>query len=304
MRATWQTRTMDINAPDEYLPLASGRVFFWGGFGADGQQPGAELIAYDDGDGNIAGNVLVGGSIRYEDGAILVEWNADPPPGPSGGGTFVGTLAPAPDGSTRVFQFTTGADLSRGGNDGEGRLRLQITDLATPGVSFEDAYDNWNGIIHGESLDPEGVNTVDYSAGSGTITFITPPAAAAPGTFTVQVTNVATMMYAGWVFRVKTPAAPGLDKGLFSDHTGRLWGPPAAGSSNPYPTDRLDHLRGRYIASFAGSPIVAGRDMILTYDALTGVPPVLDIPIDYYQVAAMGNVNLTEAPAEVGFGGG
>jgi len=85
-----------------------------------------------------------------------------------------------------------------------------------------------------------------------------------------------------------------LDKSLFADNNGRLWGDVV----NPFPVDRLDHLRGRYYASLAGSPIVAGRSLALTYDAQTSVPPVRDIPIDADQVAVVGRIKLTELPPE------
>ena len=111
----------------------------------------------------------------------------------------------------------------------------------------------------------------------------------------MQVTNVTTFMYSAFVFRVKTPTAPGLDKGLFADNNGRLWGD----SANPYPTNRLDHLRARLTASLSGSPIAAGRSMVLTYDALTGVPPVRDVPVGGDQIAVTGRIKLTEVPPEV-----
>ena len=53
----------------------------------------------------------------------------------------------------------------------------------------------------------------------------------------------------------------------------------------------------------AGSPIAAGRELQLTYDSLTGVPPALDVPISDGEVAALGQIRLTEKPPEVGFGG-
>ena len=113
--------------------------------------------------------------------------------------------------------------------------------------------------------------------------------------FTVQVTNNANYLYSAFVYRVKTPTGPGLDKGLFADNAGRLWGDTA----NTFPTDRLDHLRGRIIAVLAGAPIAVGRDQQLTYDALTGVPPVRDVPVAGDQIAVAGRISLTEVPPEV-----
>jgi hypothetical protein len=296
---TWETATLDIYVPDDLLPLQPGRVFLWGGFGADGAQAGAELIAVDDGQGNIVGDVLVGGTIDYATGHIRAEWNTDPPPGPAGGALVTATLVEAIDGSRRAFSFTTGANLSRAGQDGEGRCHLLLSAMSRVGWTVEDAYDNWQGLLHGDSLDPEEANTINYALGTGTIVFAVAPPVGAPNTFPIRVSNVATLMYAGWVYRVPTPGGVGLDKGLFADNNGRLWGPPAAGSSNTFPTDRLEHQRGQYIAALAGGAVAAGRSQQLTYDALTGVPPALDIPMAGDEVAAVGRITLTEKVPEI-----
>jgi hypothetical protein len=299
MRARWNTQRMDFTLPADYLPTTKGRVFFWGGFDADAAQPGAQLIAVDDGDGNIVGNVVPGGSILNETGKVLADWNVAPPPGPGGGATVVATLTQVPNGILKTFDFTTGSNLSRTGLDGEGRLRFRLTDLATPGVAFEDAYDNWQSGIHGASLDRNGDNFLTYLTGVGRITFLVPPAATAPLTFAIKVTNVAVLLYSAFVFRVKNPASAGLDAGLFADNNGRFWGPPGSGPVNPFPTDRLDHLRGRYIAELASGFIPSGRTLELTYDALQGVPPALDVVVASDQVAAPGRVALSEKPPEV-----
>jgi hypothetical protein len=242
----------------------------------------------------------VGGTIDYETGRIIATWNTDPPPGPGGGAAFPAVpLAPAPDGVTRQFTFAIGADISRLGADGEGRARFVFSSLSRPGVTFEDAYDNWQGRLDGASLDPEGLNTISYGTGIGTITFRVPPAASAPAVFPVEITNVGTFMYAGWVYRVKTPGSPGLDKGLFADNNGRLWGPPGAGSANPFPADRLEHERGQFVATLQGAAVAAGRPQFLTYDSLTGVPPALDIPIAGDEVATAGRITLREQPPEM-----
>jgi hypothetical protein len=417
VRATWQTRTMDFFLPADLLPLQPGRVFIWGGFGADGAQTPAELLAYDDGAGNIAGNVLAGGQIDYQTGLVRATWNTNPPPGPGAGNEYYATFLAAGlpfDGVKRRFDFAiqglpvqgisrfAPSNLDRG----EGRTRLQLSDLSTPGFSVLDAFDNWQGKLHGTGLDRVGVNTLIYTTGLGTLTFLTPPPALpvpasaplvamaaggsvnpglhqwaythvtngvesapsplstpptnvlggtqtanlsgiangpvgttakniyrykaggnvlfkvgtipdnvttvfvdtftdasltnpAPPYFRVRVTNVATVLYAGFVFFVKTPAIPGLDKGLFADNTGRFWGPPAAGPANAFPTDQLDHLRGRYHADLAGAPVAAGRDLQLTYDALTGVPPALDLVMGQNEVPAVGRISLIEKAPEV-----
>lgn len=297
---SWTTRRMDIYVDADLLPLTPGRVFIWGGFSVDGVQPGGiELVAVDDGDGNIISDVLVGGTIDYATGHIQATWNVltGPPPGPAGGAAGVATLTPAPDGTTRQFALTGMGDLSRTGLAGEGRTRFQFSDLSTPGVTFVDAYDNWQGALHGESLDNEGTNIVQYSLGTGAVTFAVAPSAAAPAAVAIQVTNVATLMVAGWVYRVPIPGG-GLDKGLFSDNFGRLWGPPGSGSANLFPIDRLEHQRGQYIASLQGGAVPAGFGQFLTYDALTGVPPALDIPIAGDEIATLGRITLNEKAPE------
>jgi hypothetical protein len=249
--------------------------------------------------------------INYSSGRVTFTWNTDPPPFPLGGYplTRKGYLRTAPDGVTRTFAFDVfvlaggpGAggqspvDLSQTADGGEGRTRLQFSDLSGPGVAIRDAYDNWQGRIDGESIDREGVNFLLYppsginATANGEVTFAVAPPASANQDFDVVVTSVATFMYSGWVFRVKSPGGPGLDKYLFADNNGRLWGQ----ASNPYPVNRLDHLRGRYIAQLSGAPVAAGREMTLTYDALTGVPPARDIPMNGSQVAAVGRISMTE----------
>lgn len=312
--AVWTTRTVDVTLPIEYLPLVPGRVFFWGGYSADGAQPGgAELTVQDDGEGNMVGDIdgAQTAQINYSSGRVTFTWNTDPPPFTFGGYPLVrkGYLRTAPDGVTRTFEYDvfvlpggplaigqTPVDLSQTADGGLGRTRLQFSDLSGPGVAIRDAYDNWQGRLDGESIDREGTNFVLYppsglnATANGEATFAVAPAASANRDFDVVVTSVATFMYSGWVFRVKSPGGPGLDKHLFADNNGRLWGQ----ASNPYPVNRLDHLRGRYIAQLAGAPIPAGREMLLTYDALTGVPPARDIPMSGSQVAAVGRISMTE----------
>jgi len=423
--ATWSTDTVDIFIAEEFLPLEPGRLFFWGGFGKDGAQPGAELTAFDDGGGNMVGDTLAGGNVIYETGRVRFVWNTSPPPGIAGGVARFGRLLQDPDGVLTEFDFEvrTGAngtgvvaDLSATTDDGEGRLRLALHELSVVGFSFDDAYDNWQGGLDGDGLDRENVNFISYSIGTGKLTFLNPPPVgvaatgtitavptaslidgetftlddgvnpaatfefdippngvgggnvvvdisaavtaedvrnvmiaaingvaalgitAAPGVavdqialtnnstgvsgnvviadtvvdvgfvhtgmaggaglrkeFTVQVTNNANYMYSAFVYRVKDPTAPGLDKGLFADNGGRLWGDTA----NTFPTSRLDHLRGRLIATLSGAPIAVGRDQELTYDALTGVPPVRDVPVAGDQIAVAGRISLTEVAPEV-----
>jgi hypothetical protein len=305
VRVEWSTRTVDIYINPEFLPLEPGRLFFWGGFSKDGTQPGGvELIAFDDGDGNIVGDVLAGGFVIYETGHVVFTWNTDPPPGIAGGVARFGRLVQVPDGVLREFDLQvrtlTGGggvlvDLSAGGDDGEGRTRLRLSELSTVGFTLQDAFDNWQGAFHGPSLDSENDNSIIYSLGTGKLTFAQPLPVGTPQDFQVQVTNVTTFMYSAFVYRVKTPSGPGLDKGLFADNTGRLWGD----SANPFPQNRLDHLRARLTAALSGAPIAAGRSQVLTYDALSGVPPVRDVPVAGDQIAVAGRIKLTEVPPEV-----
>ena len=212
-------------------------------------------------------------------------------------------MVQVPDGVLRVFDLevrdTTGGggslvDISAAGDDGEGRIRFRLSELSAVGFTLGDAFDNWQGQIYGD-VDREGANTIVYALGTGKLTFKSAPPIGTSQDFEVQITNVTTVMYSAFVFRVKTPAVPGLDKGLFADNTGRLWGDTA----NPFPTDRLDHLRGRLIALLTGAPIANGRALELTYDALTGVPPVRDVPVAGNQIAVGGRIKLIEQPPEI-----
>ena len=314
VRIAWTTRKINVFFPTEYLPLEPGRVWWWVGYrGPTGTQPdGADLNVFDDGAGNMVGDAIVGGTVNYETGEIEVELNANPPPTTP---TLVGYayLLQAPDGVTRTFDFEVfdmpggvggggaAVDLREGGVDGEGRTRFRMTDLATPGVSLQDAWDNWQGGLHGPTLDTEGDNTLSYTPGGanttafGRVTFTVAPAATATRDIPVYVTAVGVGMYSAWAFLVKTPGGPGLDKYLFADNNGRLWGTQV----NTYPTDRLDHLRGRYLATLSGSPIASGRSLRLTYDAFIRVPPHLDVPIQDDQVAAISQIRLVERAPEV-----
>jgi len=427
VRAEWSTDTVDVFIPEEYLPLTAGRLFFWGGYSAFGAQAGgSELFAFDDGDGNMVGDVLTGGVVIYETGRVTFTWNTSPPPGIGGGVTRFGRLLTAPDGVTTQFDFQirdesggggTLQDISATGLGGVGRTLLRLTDLTTLGFALEDAYDNHDGLLDGLSLDRENDNYILYPTGTGRLSLeqplpvgvpatgviITPAFAslvdgetftlddgvnapvvfefdtvpngvgggnevvdissaitaddvrdvmvtainaatvplgitATPGPnpgevlltnnatgaqgnavisdtvasglfttsgmaggsgtpqeFAIEITNVGTYMVSAFVFRVKDPNGPGLDKSLFADDDGRLWGD----TSNAFPTDRLDHLRGRIISALAGAPIAAGRDLQLSYDALTGVPPVRDVPVAGDEVAVAGRISLTEVAPEV-----
>lgn len=306
VRIQWTTNRVDIFLPAEYLPLQPGRVWFWGGFrGPNATQPGgADLNVFDDGTGNMVGDALVSGQINYETGAVNFAWNAVPPPGIATA-TYYGRLAVTPDGTNRTFAYTVrtapggagvAVNLLEGVGNGIGRTRFRLTDLSKPGVSFFDAWDNWQGLVDGESLDREGTNTLVYGpAAAGTLTFLTPPVAGTTRDFVITTTNVGTFMYSAWAFLVKTPGGPGLDKYLFSDNNGRLWGT----VQFPFPFNRLDHLRGRYLATLSGAPVASGRSLQLTYDALIAVPPHLDIPIQGDQVATLGKITLEERAPEV-----
>lgn len=301
----WETNRLHLFLPTEYLPLTPARVWWWIGYrGPAGTQPGgADLNVFDDGTGNMVGDALVGGTISYETGEVDVELNAVPPPGASPSLSVWGRLVEAPDGVRTDFTFQVRTlsggggsivDLSEGAGDGEGRTRLRLTDLSRPGVSLSDAWDNWQGQLHGASLDRENPNTLDYTAGTGVLNFNVPLPLGTTQDFVVEVTAVGVVMYAAWAFGVKTPGGPGLDKYLFADNFGRLWGTAA----NTYPTDRLDHLRGRYLVQLSGSPIAAGRALEVTYDALLRVPPALDVPIQGDQVASVGTISLEERAPE------
>jgi len=259
----------------------------------------------------MTGDSLVGGVITLETGEVDFVWNGTlPPAAPT---TFFGFLLQAPDGVLKTFDWEVWTmaggsggggsvvDLRDGASSGEGRTRLQLTELSTAGLSFAEAWDNFQGRIYGESLDEEELNTLSYapqginSTAGGKITFEVAPAAGTTQDFPVFVTAVGVVMYSAFVYRVKSPGGPGLDKFLFADNTGRLWGT----TVNAFPTDRLDHLRGRFLAELSGAVLPANRAQEITYDALIRVPPHLDIPVQGDQVATIGRLTLEERAPEV-----
>jgi len=202
VRATWSTRTVDVFIPEEFLPLTPGRLFFWGGYSAFGAQAGgAELYAFDDGDGNMGGDAT--GTVVYETGHVTFTWNTDPPPGIAGGATLVGRLVQPPDGVTAIFDFQvrdesggggTLQDISATGLGGVGRTLLRLTDLSTVGFSLEDAFDNHDGSLDGLSLDRENDNYVTYPGGTGRLSLEQPLPAGVAATGTITTPAFASLL--------------------------------------------------------------------------------------------------------------
>jgi len=81
------SKTIVIQMPEDTLPLTPGRMYFIGGkdpestvvFGPPPAGHTGQLEAYDDGEGNIVGDVLSIGTINYDTGLIQFTWNTLPP---------------------------------------------------------------------------------------------------------------------------------------------------------------------------------------------------------------------------------
>ncbi len=86
LEVLYESDTTVIQMPEEDLPLVPGRLYFIGGKDPEdislGTPPAGhtgQLEAYDDGEGNIVGDVLSVGTINYETGLIQFTWNTTPP---------------------------------------------------------------------------------------------------------------------------------------------------------------------------------------------------------------------------------
>jgi|GEM_PF-1894493 len=283
-------QTVQFTVPEELQPVVPGRLFLIGGYGT------GELIAYDDGAGNIAGDVdgTYTNEIDYETGLVSFRWNAVPPD--SGGiGTTI-TVSPVPDGVTTSFTWTAAAIgwaaiLATGLY--EGRLKIDFS-TAWAASGFRDAFDNWQGRLDGLDLDHFEIPTIDYAAGTGTLKFLSAPQAGEPAVVPITLAPVTVMLYSNFVWYVKTLAAAGHDHFLYADNEGRLWGQPAAS----YPTNQLIHATGHLIADLASGPVVSGRTPIISYDAWRQSNK-RDIPVDSLEIGGLGTVLSEELEKEI-----
>jgi len=285
--------TINTVLPTEFLPYAVNRIFLIGGYDNFGAQSGAQLYAYDDGAGNIVGDV-VSGSVNYSTGEINFTWNTLPSPG--GTSTYYGRLLAAPDGTTKSFQFEVRTAPGGGGSQvnldtlgGLGRLKFKFSDLSTPNVAFSDGWDNWQGNIDGLSQDVADTNEIIYEEPSslyaeGTVSFNSAPEVAAGQDFDIEIAPVTVFLYTA--FTAYIPGSP-YDRILMADNMGRFYIHP----STAYPFSELDYLSGRYKADIV--PGYAGRTVRVTYDTLVK-SSAKNIPIDKFVIPTFSNLTLSE----------
>jgi hypothetical protein len=275
---------VSFTVPEDLQPIVPRRLFFISGYGP------APLTAYDDGEGNIQGDVLAGGTVDYITGEVNFTWNAVLP---VTGATCNITLNPVPDGVTRAFTWTANAAqwliLTALGTY-QGRLKINFGSLWT---GFGDVYDNWQQGLDGIDIDHKVGAYIYYSNGQGWVEFTTaPPAGAvAPQISVVQSTI---MLYSAFVYYIENLSTTGFEKYVYADNTGELWGT----HSNSYPTDRLDHLTGHLVVDLSGSPVSAGRTPKLSYDSYLRSNE-RDLPVDALQIGGAGTITLTELEQEI-----
>lgn len=289
--------TVSGQLPTEFLPYEPSMIVFVGGFDYFGAQPGGQLLAYDDGEGRITGDVIAGGTVNYDTGEFSFTWNTLPPP--AGYTDYWGYLDQLPDGTVREFEFEVRSASGGGGSpvslqtlNGIGRSKFVLSDLDTVNVTFLDGYDNSKGIIDSPSLVPSLTNEVIYHDPSlltakGTLNFETAPEPASGRDFKVQVAPVTLFLYTPFVAYIGGGLA-GYEKIVFCDDEGRVLGD--VGSA--YPFSQIDFLSGRFKLDLS-APSVAGRQMAVKYDAFIN-SDCKDIQIPHSTMPTFSSVTLTE----------
>lgn len=324
----YESRTIVIQMPQAMLPLTPGRLYFIGGkdptllsFSFPANFIG-QLEAYDDGVGNIVGDIVGVGAVNYDTGRVEFTWNADPPsvgtPPVEDLFLHINTVATPIDGARKQFRFVItnsnippldfdvpGVNLTNvalnppslpGGPTANvtGRMQFPFHKLSTSGLVFADAFDNAQGIIDGDTVDSEGDDTIIYGSGQGNVKFLYSPAIGTATTYQLRISNVVWTLFAGLVWFVKAPGTPGHLNYVYADNEGILHGT----VGTPFPTSRLDNDVGKLVFDLSNPPIDTGRVPALTYDASLRSDSA-DIPIAADQIAALGSAAIEERPQEV-----
>jgi len=293
--------TLDFYMPAFLLPLQPGRCYFIGGYNPNnvggGALPwGSQKLAYDDGEGNIVGDVDPTGinTIDYRTGRVRMTWTAGVFPG-GFASSYVATLTPNADGVTKDFTFQVpGWPMVAPVGFGQGLLRLDFSGYPNWGTEAN-VYDNTQNQWFGTYLDNRGDSTFDWTTGQGVLHFETPPQSPGvpPHTVPFHVGPNLMVIYSAFVFYVKTPAAPGHDLYWFADNTGKIWGT----TPDAYPTTRLDHKTGHYVGRLS-SPVASGRTVGLRYDAFLR-SDAKNIPIGPNAIATFGRTVLRQLEEEI-----
>jgi len=293
---------VDTFLPEIYLPYTPHRITLIGGWDQYGTQTGGQLMAFDDGDGGITGDVLAGGVVNYETGQINFTWNTLPPP--SGYTTYWGYLSALPDGSTTEFTYEVRTAAGGGGSqvsleslEGIGRLKYDLADLDTVNVTYYPAFDDGDGILDSESLHTHKTNAVIYQATSGfaegTLNFRVPPEAASGRDFRIYIGPSCLFLYASFSLYIQNTTGSGYYKKLVADKTGRF----LRDVGVPYPYARLDHQTGRFLATL-NAPSAAEMTMQMSYDSFVSSNNK-DIPIETLTLPTFSRVTLNEIQREV-----
>ena len=102
------------------------------------------------------------------------------------------------------------------------------------------------------------------------------------------------MLYSGFVYSIPDVSGTGYEKYAYADNTGTLWGT----VSNPYPTDRLNHLTGFLKVALSGAPSTSGLIPKISYDSYLRSNK-RDLPVDSLQIGGLGSIVLTELEQEI-----
>lgn len=294
--------TVNTQLPEEFLPYNRRRVFFVGGFDNFGTQPGGQILALDDGSGNIVGDVVPGGTVNYETGEVNFTWNTNPAPVITT--TFFGRLLSAPNGTNRTFDFEVrtlpggaGLQVNLQTLFGLGRIRFDFSGLSTANVTFNEGFDNGIGGIHSPDLDFDLRSSITYVDGSGfssgELSFIVAPEASAGQDFIVEIGPTTLFYYSAFTAFIIDDTTGGYEKFLVVDQEGRFFGDAA----EAFPFANLDHLCGRFKTLLA-SPSAAGKQMTVVYHPYSRSSRK-NIPIGSLTMSSLGTVSLIEIPQEV-----
>ena len=281
--------------PEANLPYEPRHITFFGGWDADGTQPGGQLVAYDDGNGGIIGDVLPGGIVEYDTGLISFVWNTTPPPNTTI--TYYGRLLTPPDGTIKEFNFEVRDTIGGGGSQVSlatlsmvGRSQFRLDDLDSTNINYVNAYDNGFGKINGDSLNSRENNTLEYGDvainSTGTITFNIAPEATAGQDFRIQLAPTTLFMYTSFIAYTHNSDESDYLAVAFIDHRGRVY----RDVLESFPFAKVDHLCGRYDfsfnKSFSNNPTISYQSRLQSSDK--------NLDIDECTMPTFGNVTLTE----------
>jgi len=287
---------LDFYLPSYLMPVVAGRCFFIGGYGAPVPSPsGDTLLAYDDGKGNIVGDVdpTATNTIDYRTGRVQFTWIALPYYNPVV--NYTAQLTQNADGVRTEFDFTVpGWPAGVPSPVPVGNVKMDFSAYPSWGAEAV-LYVNWQDQVFGFYLDNRGDSTFNTVSGAGKLYFAVPPQSpgAPPHQFPLSFAPVTTMLYSAFVFAVEALTATGLELYLYADNEGKLWGT----TPDNYPTSRLTHKTGHYLARLS-SVIPTGQEVKVMYDAILQSSSK-NIPIGANAIGTFGRTIITELEEEI-----